>query len=123
MANCSIVAWYIMYTLLYWREFYKTVLYTMCEAIQSCTILFCIIRHFNKVQYGMIFDKNLVVNAYTQLFCYKVIITTILNKRLRQNRNAFIVSLAVADFLVASVTMPASITGNLYHYIIIFCVH
>lgn len=54
----------------------------------------------------------LFANYVLQSFDFQVIVTTILNKSLRHNRNAFIVSLAVADFMVASISMPASITGN-----------
>uniref|UniRef100_A0A915KM77 G-protein coupled receptors family 1 profile domain-containing protein n=1 Tax=Romanomermis culicivorax TaxID=13658 RepID=A0A915KM77_ROMCU len=40
-----------------------------------------------------------------------VITTVLCDKKLRKIKNAFIVSLAVADFWVSSVTMPASIIG------------
>uniref|UniRef100_A0A915IS78 G-protein coupled receptors family 1 profile domain-containing protein n=1 Tax=Romanomermis culicivorax TaxID=13658 RepID=A0A915IS78_ROMCU len=58
--------------------------------------------------YVVIFGFCAVVGCIGNLL---VILTILYDRTLRLTRNMFIISLALSDFFVSSVTMPASIAG------------
>uniref|UniRef100_A0A915K3J9 G-protein coupled receptors family 1 profile domain-containing protein n=1 Tax=Romanomermis culicivorax TaxID=13658 RepID=A0A915K3J9_ROMCU len=61
--------------------------------------------------YVIIFGFCAVVGSVGNLL---VILTILYDRTLRLTRNMFIISLALSDFFVSSVTMPASIAGVIY---------
>uniref|UniRef100_A0A915IS76 G-protein coupled receptors family 1 profile domain-containing protein n=1 Tax=Romanomermis culicivorax TaxID=13658 RepID=A0A915IS76_ROMCU len=61
--------------------------------------------------YVIIFGFCAVVGSFGNSL---VILTILYDRTLRLTRNMFIVSLALSDFFVSSVTMPASIAGVIY---------